>query len=188
MDGVPEGRLDRAEAVDRLADDVHDPAQDFGPDGDRDRAARVDRFHPPGQAFGRVHGHAADGVLADVLFDLDNDVDRRGRIEPLARDPDGGINFRNGLALEQNIHDGTDDLDDDAGAGRGCGLIHGVLRWIQDLSASTAVMISRSSLVMPAWRALFRLRVRTSISSSALLEAASMAIIRAACSAAWDSA
>src|SRR3982751_3859280 len=58
--------------VDRLADDVHDPAEGFGADGDADlRAGGVDRL-AAGQAIGRVHGDGADHVLAEVLRDFED--------------------------------------------------------------------------------------------------------------------
>ena len=54
-------------------------------------------------------------------------------------------------------------------------------------NAAAPLTISMISLVMAAWRARFINRVSESIISPALLVAESMAVIRAACSAATDS-
>jgi hypothetical protein len=61
-----------------------------------------------------VHGDATDLVLADVLLDLDDDVDGLGHVETLARDADRGIDLRQAVLLEGHVHDGADDLDDDS--------------------------------------------------------------------------
>ena len=70
-----------------------------------------------------MHGDAADAVLADVLLDLDDDAEGLGDVEALARDPDGGVDLGQGAALELDVDDGPDDLDD--GSGLGVFLIHG---------------------------------------------------------------
>jgi len=54
-------------------------------------------------------------------------------------------------------------------------------------SASAPLVMSRISIVMAFWRARLYSSVRSSISSSALEVALSMATIRAPCSAAFDS-
>jgi hypothetical protein len=71
VDRVPLLRGDLAHLVDRFADHVHDATQRFGADGDGDRAARVDRVHPPDQPFRGVHRDATDHVVAQVLCHLD---------------------------------------------------------------------------------------------------------------------
>ena len=48
-------------------------------DRHRDRRAGVDRLHPALHAVGRLHRDGAHAVLAEVLLDLDDDVDRRAR-------------------------------------------------------------------------------------------------------------
>ena len=47
----------------------------LGTDGHRDRAARVHGAHAALQAVGRLHRDRADAVLAEVLFDLGDDVE-----------------------------------------------------------------------------------------------------------------
>ena len=54
-------------------------------------------------------------------------------------------------------------------------------------SAAAPPTISIISLVIPAWRARFIVRVSESIKSTALFVAASIAVMRAPCSAAADS-
>ena len=49
------------------------------PTGHRDGRAGVLDRHAAHQAVGRVHGDAADGVLAEVLRDLDDEVVRARR-------------------------------------------------------------------------------------------------------------
>ena len=112
VDGILLGRRHGAHAVDRLPDDVQDAAEGPLAHRDLDRDPETHGFHPPGQAVGRMHGHAADLVLPDMLFDLDDDVDRQHGVEPLARDPDGRVDRRQLAFPEQDVDDGPDDLND----------------------------------------------------------------------------
>ena len=73
----------------------------------------IDGLHPARQPVGRVHGHAPDDVLAQVLLDLDDDVHRERSVEALARDADGGIDLGELHPPERDVDDGPDDLDDD---------------------------------------------------------------------------
>ena len=66
--------LDRARLVDRLADDVHDAAQGLLADRHGDRLAGVDHLLAAHQAFGRVHGDGAHGVLAEMLGDFEHEA------------------------------------------------------------------------------------------------------------------
>ena len=63
---------DRAGFVHRLADDVHDAAQRLVADRHRDRLAGIGHCGAANQAFGRVHGDGAHGVLAEVLGDFEH--------------------------------------------------------------------------------------------------------------------
>ncbi len=101
---------DRAALVDRLADDVHDPAQRLGPDGNADLGAGVDDFLPAGEPVGAIHRDGAHGVLAEVLGNLEDE--RIGAVSGFERGQDRGQ-----LALELHVDDGADDLADDAGRG-----------------------------------------------------------------------
>ena len=70
-------------AVDRVAEQVEDPAQRLLADRHAHRAAGVDRRHAAHQAVGRAQGHAADPVAAEVLLHLAGQVD----LDALVRRP-----------------------------------------------------------------------------------------------------
>jgi hypothetical protein len=67
-------RADRAALVDRLADDVEDAAERLGADGHGNLGAGVGHFLAAGQTVGRVHRDGADGVLAEVLRNFQNEL------------------------------------------------------------------------------------------------------------------
>ena len=66
--------FDRAQLIDRLADDVHHAAKRAAADGDRDRSALVDGLHAAHHAVGGLHGDAAHAAFAKMLLHLENDV------------------------------------------------------------------------------------------------------------------
>ena len=68
-----------APLVDRLADDVPDPAERRVADGHADRRAGVDDVDAAREAVGRVHGDGADAVVAEVLLHLGDQRRRRRR-------------------------------------------------------------------------------------------------------------
>ena len=70
VDGQGVVGLESAEAVDRIACDVHHSSADLCTDGHLDGGARERDFEAPAESVGRVHGHAAHGVFAYVLLDL----------------------------------------------------------------------------------------------------------------------
>ena len=61
--------------VDRLAEHVQHAAERLGADRHRDRPAVILGRHAALQAVGRLHRDGAHAVLAEVLLDLDDDVD-----------------------------------------------------------------------------------------------------------------
>ncbi len=81
------------------------------PDRHRDRRAGVDRLHAALQAVGRLHRDGADAVLAEVLLDLDDDVDGVAAVPSLG-DAHGVVDRRQVPALELDVDDRSDDLDD----------------------------------------------------------------------------
>jgi hypothetical protein len=95
--------------VHRLAEHVHDPSQCRRSNRHRDRRAGVDGLHPALHAIGRFHRHGADAILAEMLLDLGDDVDR---LRPVAGDADGVVDRRQMAALEFDVHDWTDHLHD----------------------------------------------------------------------------
>ena len=72
VDGAALLGLDRTGLVDRLADDVHDPAERLLADRHRDRLAGVGDLLVADEAVGGVHGDGAHGVLAEMLGDLEH--------------------------------------------------------------------------------------------------------------------
>ena len=64
---------DRAAFVDRLADDVDDPAQRFRTDRHFDRVSGIGHFRAADEAFGRIHRDAADRVFAQMLCHFEDE-------------------------------------------------------------------------------------------------------------------
>ena len=97
--------LDRARLVDRLADDVHDAAERLVADRHRDRLAGVGHLLAADEAFGRVHGDGAHGVLAQVLGDFEHQalalVLGLERVQDLRQ-----------MAVELHVDDGAHHLTD----------------------------------------------------------------------------
>ncbi len=66
------GGRNGARLVHRLADDVHDAPERLVADRHGDRLAGVGHLLAAHQAFGRIHGDGAHGVLAEMLGDLEH--------------------------------------------------------------------------------------------------------------------
>ena len=90
----------------------------LGADGHRDGAAGVADGHAADQAVGRVHGDGADGVLAEVLRDLEGEVVLGAR-DAGVRQLEGVQDLGQLAVGELDVDDGADDLDDLAVSGRG---------------------------------------------------------------------
>jgi hypothetical protein len=105
MDGEMLRGIDRAALVHRLADDIDDAAQRLRPDGHGDRRAGIGRRLAADQAVGRVHGHGAHRLLAEMLRHLEH--------QPLALVLGvERVQDRGQLALELHIDHGAQDLGD----------------------------------------------------------------------------
>ncbi len=100
--------LHRACLVDRLADHVHDAAEGFVTHRNGDGRARVLHGLAAHEAFGRVHGDGAHGVLAEVLRHFEDQA-----VAAVVRF-EGVENFRK-RAVKGHVDDGTSDLRDAAG-------------------------------------------------------------------------
>ena len=100
-------RLDLGAVVDRLPEQVEDPAQRGAADRDRDRTAGVDHFVAALQAVGGVHGDRSDSIVAEVLLNLADQI----HVRPVALTGD--------LDLERRVDLGQllveDRIDHDAG-------------------------------------------------------------------------
>ena len=112
---VSTGRLG---IVHRLTEHVEHAAERRRADGHRNRPARIGGRHPALQAVGRLHGDGAHAILAQMLLDLDDDVDRL--VAGLPGDPEGVVDRRQHGALELHVEDGPDDLHDLADVGGFC--------------------------------------------------------------------
>src|SRR3546814_7408651 len=107
----------------RLAKDVEEAAERLRADGHRYLRAGVGDGLAAGRAVGRVHGDRADGVLAEVLRDFED--------EPVAVVVGfERVQNRGELTGELDVEDGADDLCDAARGGAGaCSLRRrGILR------------------------------------------------------------
>ena len=145
VDGAARRGADRAGFVDRLADDVHDAAQRLVADRHRDRRAGVGDCGAAHEAFGRVHGDGAHGVLAEVLGDFEHQA--AAVVVGLERVQDGGQ-----VAVEGDVHDGADDLADTArpGAHRcGCCLAISYLVLLGHLRICVADLVLLRALPRP---------------------------------------
>ena len=121
VDGAALLGLDRAGFVHRLADDVHDAAEGLLADRHRDRLAGVGDFLVADEALGGVHRHGADGVLAEMLGDLEDEP--VAVVVGLER-----VQDRRQGALELHVDDGAGHLgdapEDALDVGVVCGLGH----------------------------------------------------------------
>ena len=97
----------RLALVDRLAEQVEDPAQGHVADRDRDRAAGVDHLVAALEAVGGVHRDRAHAVVAEVLLHL---ADQLGRLAVVVA---GHLDLHRRVDLGQLV--GEDGVDDDAG-------------------------------------------------------------------------
>ena len=113
MDGQGVAAVQLAHTVDCLAGHVEHSAADLGSYGHRYGAEGILYGEAAAETVGGVHGHAADGVLADVLLDLQDHVlsIRAFHYEGVldAGEFDIGLPGRN---IKMHIHDRPHDLRD----------------------------------------------------------------------------
>ncbi|GAF25605.1 transcriptional regulators [Moorella thermoacetica Y72] len=167
VNGQPLGGFYRSLVVNGFSQDVKEPSQGSPAYRYGDWLAGVNGLHPSLQAVGRGEGHAADGVVAQVLHGL------HGYINLIGFNGDGVIQVGQPVAGEFDVNHRANNLDHLSFV-QTCPLLY--------FKASAPATISRISLVMAAWRARLKDRVNLSIISAAFLVALSMAVIRAPCS------
>jgi peptide chain release factor 1 len=114
VDRIGSRRLDGAPLVHGLADHVHDAAQRRGPHRHTDLVAGVRGGLPAHQALGGVHGDAADGVLAQVLGDLDDEVALLV-VDARVGEPQGGEDLRELARRELHVQHRPHHLYDPTG-------------------------------------------------------------------------
>ena len=112
MDGIALGGVDRAQLVDRIADDVEHAAQGLAAHGHGDGAAQVDGLHAAHHALGGLHGNAAHPAFAQLLLHFQDDVDGRGDGEALAGDAQRRVDRRQRRLGKLHVDRGTRDLND----------------------------------------------------------------------------
>ena len=98
--------------VDRLAEHVQHAAERLGADRHRDRLAEIDRLHAALHAVGRLHRDRAHAVLAEVLLDFGDDVERLAARLRRRDDAQRVVDCRQVSGLELDVDDRPDDLDD----------------------------------------------------------------------------
>ena len=69
------------------------------------------RLHSADEAFGGLERDGAHAAFADVLRDLDDEVDRSRDVEAFAGDADGGVDWRDLALRKLNVDGGTGNLD-----------------------------------------------------------------------------
>ena len=106
-------RLDIARVVDRLAEEVEDPAERVLAHRDRDRPAGVDHVVAALEAVGRVHRDGADAVVAEVLLHLQGQIHCGALVGLLDLDLESGVDLRE-LAGERDVDDDAEHLVDAA--------------------------------------------------------------------------
>ncbi len=127
VDGSELLALDGSALVHGLANDVHDAAKGAGADGDLDGEASVDDLLATDETLGTLHGNGTDGVLTEVLGDLENETTATLDILDLEGVEDGGEL----LGVELDVDDGTDDGLDGTGLALGGGLGGKAASWRQ---------------------------------------------------------
>ena len=93
--------------VHRIAQYVHDAAQNPPSNGHGDRCARIGDRDPPAQSVGGAHGHRPNGLVSQVLGHFQGDVE----IVLFRIDPQGIQDVGHVPVPEDHVHDGSDDLD-----------------------------------------------------------------------------
>src|SRR5262249_51003374 len=124
--------------------------------------------HAAAQSVGRLHGDGPDAVLAEVLFDFDDDLAAGCAALLVHRDAESVVDFRQVPGVEFDVDDRPDDLNNFADVLRGC---------CGHQSASAPETTSMISLVIAAWRTLFMCSVRLAIMSAEFFVAVSIAVI-----------
>ena len=94
MDRHALGGVHRTKLVHWVADYVQHAAQSLAAHGHRDGATEVEGLHAAHHAFGGLHGDAAHAAFAELLFDLQDDVQRMRDVEAFAGNAQRRVNGR----------------------------------------------------------------------------------------------
>ncbi len=111
MDGVTLLLANRAQFIDRVADDVDHAAQGLAAHRNADRSTQINGLHATNHTVGRLHGHRADAALAEVLLHLKHDRDGFGRRKALAGDAQRLIDGRHRRFFKLHVYGRAGDLN-----------------------------------------------------------------------------
>ena len=107
-------RIDGAQLVDGLADDIHDSAENVGAYRNRDGAPGVLDGQAAGESIRSVHRDTADRVFTEVHRNLNDQVVFLVADEGIAHG-ESGVDVREFSGWKFHIHYGARDLDDLSG-------------------------------------------------------------------------
>ena len=171
MNGITLFRVDRSALIDWISSDVEYSAENAFTNRHRDRGRRIGNRHPALQPFGGRHRDCSNPTTPKVLLYFQGQLFRRTSLH-LEVDLQRVVDAWHPIAFtEIGIHNGANDLD------------NGTCIHIRSYpTASCAVVISSSSVVIFSWRTLLYSRVKSLINSLALSVAFFIATIRALCS------
>ena len=108
MDGHAVRRVHRALLIDGFTEHVHDPAEGLLTDGNGNRRAGVLHGEAAGQSLGSPHGNGPNHAIAKLLLHL------KGKFS--VGNPQGVIHLGHFVALELDVDDGANDLNDSSAA------------------------------------------------------------------------
>ena len=106
-------RLDVSGVVDRLAEEVEDPAERVVSHRHRDRPAGVDHVVAALEAVSGVHRHRSNAVVAEVLLHLEREIHSGSLVGLLDLDLERGVDLRQ-LTGERHVDDDAEHLVDAA--------------------------------------------------------------------------
>ena len=101
-------RVHRTLLVDGFAEHVHDPAEGLLTHGDGDRCAGVLHGQAAGETFGSPHGNGPNHAVPKLLLHLKGELG--------VGNPKGVIHLGHFVALELDVDDGANDLNDSSAA------------------------------------------------------------------------
>ena len=110
MNWIVQFGFHRPEPVYRLAEHVQHAPKRRASNGNLNRVALIDGLHAAHDAFRRLQRHGTHAALAEMLLDLDDNIDRRSRLKSFARHAHGVVNRRQLVLFELNVEHRPDHL------------------------------------------------------------------------------
>src|SRR4051794_10748701 len=112
MDRPARVALDRLALVDRLPEEVEDAAQGLVAHRHRDRTAGIDDLVAAAKAVGGVHRDGLHPIVAEMLLDLEHEVDRVATVALGHLDLERVVDLGEVLVGEHDVHDDAGHLLD----------------------------------------------------------------------------